>query len=345
MRYGLILLWMLFWSASPAMAQVSIGIGLPGVSIGINLPVYPDLVRVPGYPVYYAPRLDSNFFFYDGMYWVYQGDNWYASSWYNGPWELVDPYNVPLYVLRVPVRYYRHPPEYFRGWRADAPPRWGEHWGNQWEQRRSGWDRWNRKSAPAPAPLPAYQRKYSGNRYPQPEQQHALQSRNYRYQPHDAVVQQHYKEQEQAVRKMPAPSEREQRATPQERNPRQQEMQRPNAPAPMQEKRPAAPSSPPPQRGGEGVQRPAPTQTPAQRGAESVQRPAPTQAPAQQRAPAVQDQSRQPQQGAVQREKQAPRPGPESVPPGKGTPQEKGRAQGQEKERAKPEERGQEPNK
>ena len=55
MRYGLILLWMLFWSASPAMAQVSIGIGLPGVSIGINLPVYPELVRVPGYPVYYAP--------------------------------------------------------------------------------------------------------------------------------------------------------------------------------------------------------------------------------------------------------------------------------------------------
>ena len=74
-----------------AIAQVSIGIGLPGVSIGINLPLYPELVRVPGYPVYYAPRLDSNYFFYDGMYWVYQEDNWYASSWYNGPWGLVDP--------------------------------------------------------------------------------------------------------------------------------------------------------------------------------------------------------------------------------------------------------------
>ena len=43
---------------------------------------------------------------------------------------------LPLYVLRVPVRYYRSPPAYFRGWRAEAPPRWGDHWGNDWQQRR-----------------------------------------------------------------------------------------------------------------------------------------------------------------------------------------------------------------
>jgi hypothetical protein len=100
--------------ASP-MAQLSIGIGLPNLSIGINLPVYPQLVQVPNYPVYYAPGVQSNYFFYDGVYWVYQGDNWYASDWYNGPWGLVEPDAVPLYVLRVPVRYYRAPPAYFGG--------------------------------------------------------------------------------------------------------------------------------------------------------------------------------------------------------------------------------------
>ena len=206
MRYGLVLLSMLFWTVTSALAQVSIGIGLPGVSIGINLPLYPEFVQVPGYPVYYAPRLNSNYFFYDGMYWVYQGDNWYASSWYNGPWGLVGPEVVPLFVLRIPVRYYRAPPPYFRGWRSDAPPRWGQHWGNQWEQQRSGWDRWNRSSAPAPAPLPAYQRQYSGDRYPRVEQQQALHSQNYRYQPRDTVVRQHY--QEHAVQRAPAPSQR-----------------------------------------------------------------------------------------------------------------------------------------
>ena len=195
MRNGLIVLGMLLCSVTSAAAQVSVGVGFPGVSIGINLPVYPRLVPVPGYPVYYAPQVNSNYFFYDGMYWVYQGDNWYASSWYNGPWALVEPEAVPLFVLRVPVRYYRQPPVYFRGWRADAPPRWGEHWGHTWEQRRPGWNNWNRNAVSAPAPLPAYQRQYSGNRYPQAEQQQMLHGQNYRYQPRDAVVRQQYQAQ------------------------------------------------------------------------------------------------------------------------------------------------------
>ena len=206
MRNLLIVLSMLLCSITSAVAQVSVGIGFPGVSIGINLPVYPQLVPVPGYPVYYAPQLNSNYFFYDGMYWVYQRDNWYASSWYNGPWGLVAAEAVPLYVLRIPVRYYRQPPVYFRGWASDAPPRWGEHWGNTWEQRRQGWDNWNRSYAPAPAPLPAYQRQYSGNRYPRVEQQQVLQTQNYRYQPQDAVVQQHYQTQTQRVQSTPPPA-------------------------------------------------------------------------------------------------------------------------------------------
>ena len=185
---------------APAPApQVGVGFGLPGVSIGINLPLYPELVPVPGYPVYYAPQVDSNYFFYDGMYWVYQRDNWYASSWYNGPWGLIGPEAVPLFVLRVPVRYYRQPPAYFRGWSSDAPPRWGEHWGNSWTQSHRGWDSWNRNAVPAPAPLPTYQRQYSGSRYPAAAQQQALQSQNYRYQPHDPVVRQHYQTQQGAA--------------------------------------------------------------------------------------------------------------------------------------------------
>jgi hypothetical protein len=184
-------------ASSSAVAEVSIGIGigLPHVSIGINLPAYPRLVRVPGYPVYYAPQLEANFFFYDGMYWVFHNDNWYASSWYNGPWAFVQPDYVPAYILRVPVRYYRKPPTYFRGWRADAPPRWRENFGRDWEQRRHDWDKWDRRAAPPPAPPPSYQRQYSGSRYPrQVEQQRELQQRNYRYQPHEPVVQKHYQE-------------------------------------------------------------------------------------------------------------------------------------------------------
>ena len=126
MRYLIIALSMLLCPAISVHAQISVDVGLPGINIGINVPAYPELAPMPGYPVYYAPRANSNYFFYDGLYWVYQEDNWYASSWYNGPWQLVGPEDVPLAVLRIPVRYYREPPVYFRGWRDDAPPHWGE---------------------------------------------------------------------------------------------------------------------------------------------------------------------------------------------------------------------------
>lgn len=52
MRKKRVGLCMFLGATAPVWAQVSIGVGLPGVSIGINLPVYPQLVRVPGYRVY-----------------------------------------------------------------------------------------------------------------------------------------------------------------------------------------------------------------------------------------------------------------------------------------------------
>lgn len=227
--YGLIGLLILLGPVPHAKADISIGIGLPNVSIGINLPLFPNLVPVPGYPVYYAPSLDANYFFYDGMYWVYQGDNWYSSSWYNGPWWPVEPELVPLFILRVPVSYYRQPPEYFRGWRSNAPPRWGQHWGRDWEHRRSGWDRWKRSSAPARAPLPVYQRQYSGDRYPhQIEQQHKVRSQSYRYQPRDKVVRENFKRQEEQR----APAQRGRQEAPPMTHQRQHE---PARPAPQQQ--------------------------------------------------------------------------------------------------------------
>ena len=234
LRYGLVVIWLLMSSALSAEAQVSIGIGLPNVSIGINLPLFPDLVPVSGYPVYYAPRVDANYFFYDGYYWVYQDDNWYASSWYNGPWYFVEPMAVPLYILRIPVRYYRQPPVYFREWRPTEPPRWSQHWGRDWEKHRRGWDRWNRSAVPRRAPLPVYQRQYTGERYPQAERQHELRSQKYRYQPRDRYVREHVKP--KVERSESGPVQREHRQEPAMRAPVQRDERRP---APQQQGAPA----------------------------------------------------------------------------------------------------------
>ena len=175
-------------SATPAFAWVS-------VSIGLNVPVYPQLVAVPGVPVYYAPNLPANYFFYDGMYWTFEGDRWYSSSWYNGPWAAVEPAAVPVFLWRVPVSYYRAPPAYFSGWVAGEPPRWGYHWGPEWVGAHRDWDHWDRAAyRPVYAPLPAYQARYSGNMYPKMEAQAQIHAANYHYAPKDAVVRQRYEE-------------------------------------------------------------------------------------------------------------------------------------------------------
>ena len=271
LRHGLIVLGMLLTLATSATAGVSIGIGLPNVSIGINLPLFPELTLVPGYPVYYAPQVDGNYFFYDGVYWVYQDDNWYSSSWYNGPWLFVQPDYVPLFILRVPVSYYRQPPIYFSSWQSNAPPRWGQHWGRDWEHRRGGWDRWKRSSVPAPAPLPVYQRQYSGDRYPHVEQQHKLRTQQYRYQPREKIVREHLKAQKE--HKATAPTQRGKHEAPPVRN------EEPQRSAPIQQKVPGAPHAQPQQRGG------------------NHENAAPAQPAPGRRAPAVHEQKQQRQQG------------------------------------------------
>lgn len=162
------------------------------VSIGINVVQYPVLQRIPGYPVYYAPRLHANYFFYDGLYWVYVDDGWYASPWYDGPWDPVAIDSVPLFVLRIPVRYYGYPPVMFSRWVMDAPPRWDTVWGPDWSHRHSNWQRWNRASVPAPAPLPSYQQRFTRANYPNDAQRRELVQQHYRYAPRDPQARQRW---------------------------------------------------------------------------------------------------------------------------------------------------------
>ncbi|MFZ2269217.1 MAG: hypothetical protein WAV95_16700 [Azonexus sp.] len=310
---------------SPAHAQVGVEISLPSVSIGINLPIYPELVLLPGSPVYYAPRARSNYFFYDGLYWVYNDDNWYSSDWYNGPWQIVGPQYVPLFILRVPVRYYRRPPAYFHGWRADAPPRWGDHWGNDWEGQRRGWNQWNRHDVPRAAPLPVYQKKYSGSRYPgAPERQQAIRSEHYRYQPREAISQEHFKRpaqraQPEAEARRPA-AERP-RVTPESRQsapdrPREATVPRQAAPErqadrPRETRRPEQDARP--------ARAPAPQAEPRQQPEPGRQAPARQQAAPPESRPAPAEQSRQRPQPAPAMQRQ-----PGNAPEGKREPERGG---------------------
>jgi hypothetical protein len=184
MKYLILGLLMLAGAAFPAAAQEY-------QDIGVNLPAYPEMAPIPDSPVYYAPQVDSNYFFYDGAFWDYDGERWYQSTWYNGPWQYIDPVFVPTYVLWVPIRYYRRPPAFFRAWHPHYAPRWGEHWGPAWVDRRAGFDRTRRPSPPQRAPLPLYQRQFTAQNYPRGPQQGVLHTQNYRYVSREEVLRQH----------------------------------------------------------------------------------------------------------------------------------------------------------
>jgi hypothetical protein len=151
-------------------------------------------VIVPGYPVYYAPSVRANYFFDDGLYWVFNVEDgyWYSSSWYNGPWVYVEPAYVPQSILVVPYRYYRVRPEYWSGWQDDLPPRWGHQWGGRWESSRRGWDHWDHSRTYVAAPLPLYQKRYDRDHYPAPSQQVIIHNEQYHYQPQDVHVRQRH---------------------------------------------------------------------------------------------------------------------------------------------------------
>jgi hypothetical protein len=107
-------------SAGPALADsVSIGINTPDVSFGLNIGATPKLVPVQGLPVYHAPSVQHNYFFYSGHYYLFHEGGWYSAVHHNGPWAAVAVHRVPQPILAVPVTYYKVPPGHAKK---------GEHW-------------------------------------------------------------------------------------------------------------------------------------------------------------------------------------------------------------------------
>lgn len=123
-------------SVSEAQVQVH-------VDIGFHLPAPPKLVVVPQVPaVRYVSvaATPGNLFYYDGQYWAFAYQGWYASGSYNGPWVYVAPQFVPRPVLLVPVQYYHVPPGHWKQWERGRAPHWREDWGPEWADKRQ-WKR------------------------------------------------------------------------------------------------------------------------------------------------------------------------------------------------------------
>jgi hypothetical protein len=110
---------LLFWGASATASDIKINIG-PGVP-PIVLTAPPQLVVVPGTPIYYAPDVSANLFFYKGNYYTVANGVWAMAPAYTGPWAVIQIGQVPPPVVAVPVEYYKIPPGQLK---KHGPPPW-----------------------------------------------------------------------------------------------------------------------------------------------------------------------------------------------------------------------------
>jgi len=101
----------------------SLGMRTDNVHLGIRIGEEPRLVVVPGTPVYEAPALQYNYFYYNGGYYLYRGGDWFWATSYNGPWTVISIAQVPRPILRVPAEHYRERPAH---WKRGGPPPWAE---------------------------------------------------------------------------------------------------------------------------------------------------------------------------------------------------------------------------
>ncbi len=98
----------------------------PDIRIDVHIGAPPQLVVVPNTPVYYAPALPHNYFFYGGQYYLFHKGAWHYAPTYNGPWAVIAVEFVPRPILVVPVHYYKAPPGH---WKKKGPPPWAPAWG------------------------------------------------------------------------------------------------------------------------------------------------------------------------------------------------------------------------
>ena len=111
----------LVFSAPARANSLSVGMRIDSLNLGIRIGEEPRLVVVPGTPVYEAPSLPYNYFYYNGGYYLYREGAWFWGASYNGPWTVISIEQVPRPILRVPVEHYRERPEH---WKRGGPPPW-----------------------------------------------------------------------------------------------------------------------------------------------------------------------------------------------------------------------------
>ena len=103
---------------------VSIGVNIGGPSaVYVNPPVTiagpPLFLQPPKLGFYVAVGVGYDLFRFGNVYYLNNGNNWYSSPYYNGPWAKVQYKHIPYGIRKHPhkrIQYYRD--DYYRKYKA-----------------------------------------------------------------------------------------------------------------------------------------------------------------------------------------------------------------------------------
>lgn len=97
---------------SPGTSEAGIGLSAAIPLPGLRLAASPSLALIAGTPVYFAPDVEADLFFYHGNWYRPYGGEWYVSAEFGGPWGRVSIGNVLRPLVDLPSDYRNEPSSY-----------------------------------------------------------------------------------------------------------------------------------------------------------------------------------------------------------------------------------------
>lgn len=136
--------------ASNVAFNAGVSVGLPGASVnlGVGAPAYPYrpvtiveppmFVQPPELGFHTAVGVPYDLFFLNNLFYLFSGNAWYSSPYYNGPWSSIYAYDVPYLLSRHPFHRIRHYRDHYYGY-YKRYGRWDGYHHFRPERRHAGW--------------------------------------------------------------------------------------------------------------------------------------------------------------------------------------------------------------
>ncbi len=102
-----VLLTMIYAVPARAGVNVDVNIGVP-VAPQVVIDTTPRFIFSPALGFYVSVGIPYDIVYFDHVYYLHNGDYWYSSHYYNGPWVIIRHQHVPMWLRKHRIQQIRH---------------------------------------------------------------------------------------------------------------------------------------------------------------------------------------------------------------------------------------------